>query len=55
MSSKNSEICTVAEYLLMRLQQLNVRHVFSVAGTACADFIQAVDRNASMQSVGTAN
>lgn len=55
MNSKNSETCTVAEYLVLRLEQLNVRHVFSVAGTACADFILAVGRSASMKSVGTAN
>jgi indolepyruvate decarboxylase len=55
MTPTNSETCTVAEYLIARLQQMGVGHVFSVAGTACADFIIAVGNTASMQSVGTAN
>lgn len=46
---------TVADYLIERLKQLKVSHVFSVPGTACADFILAVERTGSIDNVGTAN
>ena len=33
--------CTVAEYLALRLSQLEIGHLFAVPGNFCADFLAA--------------
>ena len=35
--------CTVAEYLAIRLEEIGVRHIFSVPGDFIVPFLQTID------------
>ena len=35
--------CTVADYLLARLKQLGLEHMFAVPGDYCSPFLDALD------------
>ncbi|MFT4626889.1 MAG: indolepyruvate decarboxylase [Myxococcota bacterium] len=45
--------CTVAEYLVDRLAQIGVHHVFAVPGDYCSPFLDALDAAAAVARVGT--
>lgn len=46
---------TVADYLLTRLKQLNVTHVFQIPGDYCKHFTQALEHFAGVNAVGAIN
>ncbi|MCU1328640.1 MAG: indolepyruvate decarboxylase [Bryobacterales bacterium] len=46
---------TVADYLLTRLKQLNVTHVFQIPGDYCKNFTQALEKFDGVRAVGTIN
>jgi indolepyruvate decarboxylase len=46
---------TVADYLIQRLHEVGIRHIFSVPGDYIAGFLDAVDSSALIERVGTNN
>jgi indolepyruvate decarboxylase len=49
------QIFTVADYLLTRLEQLGVGHVFQIPGDYCAHFTQALEHFDGIQTIGAIN
>lgn len=46
---------TVSEYLIQRLHEIGVRHLFSVPGDYVVPFLQAVDASKLIQRIGNTN
>ena len=46
---------SVADYVLTRLVELQVEHVFGIAATSCADLFIAIDRRSDIEAVVTAS
>ena len=52
--SQETTGCTVAEYLSLRLSELNIGHLFAVPGNYCADFLVAA-RQGRLSVIGATN
>ncbi len=50
---KSSATCTVAEYLIQRLEEFGARHVFTVPGDYAGAFASAMDKATGITRVGT--
>jgi indolepyruvate decarboxylase len=48
-------VFTVADYLLTRLKQLNVTHVFQIPGDYCKHFTQTLEHFAGVDAIGAIN
>lgn len=46
---------TVAQYLVQRLYEMGVRHVFSIPGDYVIQFLEAVDKDQRIQRIGNTN
>src|SRR5215831_544777 len=47
--------CTVAEYLVTRLREIGVEHVFTVPGDYCAPFLEVLDNTPGIERVPNIN
>src|SRR3954465_8668443 len=48
-------MCTVAEYLAIRLREIGVAHIFTVPGDYCAGFLDVIDAMPGLERVPTIN
>ncbi len=55
MSTSTSSTFTVADYLLTRLKQLSVDHVFQIPGDYVKHFTQALENFKGIETIGAAN
>jgi indolepyruvate decarboxylase len=53
MTASANAPCTVAAYLVTRLRQIGIEHVFAIPGDYCAPFLDALDATSGIERVPT--